>query len=278
MASNPQHDIPSDSNLKPPEQKLTRSGSLICSISVATAAAFLLCCSPWVRSGIISNTRSSKRLREVLLFDIDTGDTGEGANENVINLVQHGRSIRRLALVRPFGTRMASILPRTFDSWSDFSPCDLSGRLSDLEIKQLRGQRVDALEVDVFLSFSQRLEDHPEAAENAEKVLRLFGKDGGDGTDQAPWARCFHDAHVFSVGIPPEEDIYQPNEAHRNPLWVNGPNRQFVSSLRSVLGEEFGQYDAVFIMEGDCVPVKDLWLENLLDEAEEAAPFAILGR
>ena len=195
--------------------------------------------------------------------------------------------MRRIAVLRPFGTRMAGVLPGTFDGWSDFFPCDLDRRRSfGSEMGQTAGEGWDNdVEVDVLLSFSQNLEDYPEAAENVARVLHLFGKDGdGDGNegktnlDRAPWSRCFRNVHTISAKIEPVDDIYNPAEAHRNPLWVNGPNRQFASSLRSAMSGEFGSYDAVFIMEGDCVPVRDYWLDSLLDEAEGAAPFAILGR
>ena len=213
----------------------------------------------------------------------ETARTGGGGGERG----EERRSMRRIAVLRPFGTRMAGVLPGTFDGWSDFFPCDLDRRRSfGSEMGQTAGEGWDNdVEVDVLLSFSQNLEDYPEAAENVARVLRLFGKDGdGDGNegktnlDRAPWSRCFRNVHTISAKIEPVDDIYHPAEAHRNPLWVNGPNRQFASSLRSAMSGEFGSYDAVFIMEGDCVPVRDYWLDSLLDEAEGAAPFAILGR
>ena len=60
-------------------------------------------------------------------------------------------------------------------------------------------------------------------------------------------------------------------------MWVHGPNQQFVNSMAQISGGEFGNYDAVMVMERDVVPVQEYWLDSLLEEAEQES-FMILGR
>jgi hypothetical protein len=81
---------------------------------------------------------------------------------------------------------------------------------------------------------------------------------------------------AIGVDIPAHLDIYEPAQQSTNPLWVNGPNSQFIKTLRYVQHE--GSYETMFLMEGDTVPVKPYWMDKLLVDIEEQRPFAILGR
>eukprot|EP00957_Ditylum_brightwellii_P081248 6180470-Ditylum_brightwellii.AAC.1 len=116
----------------------------------------------------------------------------------------------------------------------------------------------------------------PDAAKSVTDLMDNFN------AQTSSWAKCFRSIRAIEANIPAEEDLYLPNEISRNAKWVNGPNRQFSAAVHSITSGAFNEYDVMFVMEGDCVPVKEYWLEALLEEAEESfgvfGPFAILGR
>eukprot|EP00978_Attheya_sp_CCMP212_P036454 scaffold165419_cov54-Attheya_sp.AAC.5 len=175
-----------------------------------------------------------------------------GVNATVIDTRLSLSSMHnRLAVVRPFCVEDASSLVESFSVWDKFSPCqDPSGQ------------------VDLFLVFSQNIEKSPIANDAIGKVTQIFEQTHG-------WNSCFHSVTAIGVDIPAHLDIYEPAQQSTNPLWVNGPNSQFIKTLRHVQQE--GSYETMFLMEGDTVPVKPYWMDKLLVDIEEQRPFAILG-
>ena len=184
-------------------------------------------------------------------------------SKNLIRHVMPEKRIQRLALLRPFGTRMISSMPDSFDAWEKYLPCDM-----DHQNKEVI--------VDIFLSYSQTYDSNKMAQESSEKLLEKFLTTRNQ-EDQKGWARCFRNIHFIEASIPPSEDLYLPPEANTNRLWVNGPNQQFISSMEQILKNN-EQYDVVLLLEHDCVPVQQYWLDTFLAEAEKGESFAILGR
>ena len=81
-------------------------------------------------------------------------------------------------------------------------------------------------------------------------------------------------------------DQYEHNNIQTNKNWVNGPNTQFRSIMNTiaqrneVLAAKKGTddyYEAVVLLEGDAHVQNVGWLDYLLDEITDKAPFAILG-
>uniref|UniRef100_A0A7S4VS88 Uncharacterized protein n=1 Tax=Ditylum brightwellii TaxID=49249 RepID=A0A7S4VS88_9STRA len=177
-------------------------------------------------------------------------------------------SIRRLAVVRPFGVSSAASLPQTFSDWADFLPCNVVDRIDENNV-----------EVDIFLSFSQTYEASPNTLSSINTIIDKFNAESTE--NEISWSKCFRNIFAIEANILDDDDLYLPNQARRNMMWVNGPNRQFSAAMRSITGGDFGKYDAMFLMEGDCVPVKEYWMDSLRKEAErsflEHGPFAILG-
>lgn len=52
--------------------------------------------------------------------------------------------------------------------------------------------------------------------------------------------------------------------------------RQFERTFRHI--QSLAEYDVMFLMEADTFPIADNWLDNLVEEIEASAPFALLGR
>ena len=45
----------------------------------------------------------------------------------------------------------------------------------------------------------------------------------------------------------PQMDLHVVNKAHTKRMWAHGPNHQFVSSMETIVGVEFGHYDTVLL-------------------------------
>eukprot|EP00934_Nitzschia_sp_Nitz4_P003863 Nitzschia sp. Nitz4//scaffold121_size67750//7105//9512//NITZ4_006060-RA/size67750-augustus-gene-0.119-mRNA-1//1//CDS//3329534327//3853//frame0 len=157
-----------------------------------------------------------------------------------------------IAVVRPFSPLDATKLPASFDIW-DILPPTLSG--SDVS-------------VDLILVYSQSLDNSLIAEESVQAVKQKFMLTNG-------WNHSFSNFVAFGVDIDPELDLYRSSEQDWNPMWVNGPNRQFERLVRSVSKQ--AEYDLVYLMEMDSVPVKSHWLDTLTSDIETADEFAILG-
>lgn len=90
------------------------------------------------------------------------------------------------------------------------------------------------------------------------------------------WGDCFGQIHTLAVDIAPEEDLYKKYEIDTNVMWVNGPNRQFERTVRSLQG---AGVEIFYLMEMDSVPTKPYWLDILVQEIKrQESEFAILGR
>ena len=172
--------------------------------------------------------------------------------------------IEKLAIIRPFSKHNVKGLLHAFDEWDTFLPCDIS---------ELKFGVRPTVQVDVFLSYSQTFESFKPARDNVLRIIDDFtGRYNASG-----WQRCITSIKSIEANIDPKADLYASNESHKNRMWVHGPNQQFVNSMETILGGEFGRYDAVFVMENDVIPVRNYWLDSLLADAEKH-PFMILGR
>eukprot|EP00591_Stephanopyxis_turris_P007579 CAMPEP_0195515324 /NCGR_PEP_ID=MMETSP0794_2-20130614/6429_1 /TAXON_ID=515487 /ORGANISM="Stephanopyxis turris, Strain CCMP 815" /LENGTH=918 /DNA_ID=CAMNT_0040643727 /DNA_START=275 /DNA_END=3031 /DNA_ORIENTATION=- len=162
---------------------------------------------------------------------------------------------KRFAVVRTFSPNDSEKLVPSFDSWDVFPPCS-SGFYSYYTI-------------DLFLSYSQLLSSNAEAQSAVDEVIKKF-------TTTEGWGKCLNEVHVIEANIEPEFDLYEPASVQKNPLWVNGPNRQFIHSYRSIQ-QRNPKYEAMIALEPDSHPRIEDWLEGLLEEVEANAPLAILG-
>jgi hypothetical protein len=162
-----------------------------------------------------------------------------------------------IAIARTFSLQDATKLPSSFNVWDTYPPCDGTKSAS----------------VDLFLVFSQSLENSTVAQDSIEHVQRKFQETNG-------WGQCIGRVLSFGVDIDPESDIYKSKEQDTNVLWVNGPNRQFERTVRKLQeGRVWGFYEFMYLMEMDSVPVKPFWLDTIVNEIEnQPRGFAILGR
>jgi len=174
---------------------------------------------------------------------------------------QSKRNIKRLAIIRPFSKHDVEVLSHAFEEWNTFLPCNTS--------KISNGEQFS---VDVFLSYSQTFKNSKPARQQVRRIIDDFESNhSGSG-----WEQCIKSIRTIEAKIDPQWDLYFVNEAHKNRMWVHGPNQQFLRSMEVILGGDFGHYDAVFVMESDVLPVRQYWLDSLLEEAEKD-PFMILG-
>jgi hypothetical protein len=180
---------------------------------------------------------------------------------------QSGGKIKRLAIFRPFGKKAVDTLTDMFSSWEDHIPCNMSMYEED---DNFFSSLEPSVFVDIFLSYSQSYENYPPAQIATNKIINDFIKR----RSYKGWPRCIHNISTIDANIIPEIDLYLPEESQTNRMWVHGPNYQFVHGISQIMSLK--QYDAVFVMEGDVLPVRDYWLDTLIKEAEEDE-FVILG-
>jgi len=181
------------------------------------------------------------------------------------NFPQKHESIKRVGLLRPFSTKENSVLQAAFAEWESFPPCDPSKKKPKVRM---------SYNVDIFLSVSQKLDgDHQSWLDDVNSIIDTFRNRRNSNV----WTLCFENLNVIEIDIDPELDIYKPAESRTNRNWVHGPNTQFIKSIAAISSGEHGDYDTVFLMEGDVKPRKKFWLDSLMDEANDSN-FAILGR
>jgi hypothetical protein len=161
-----------------------------------------------------------------------------------------------LAIARTFSSNDANQLPASFGVWDTHPPCIGKNKPS----------------VDLFLAFSQSLENSPIADAAVAEVAQKFQETNG-------WGDCIANLFAFGTDIAPGQDMYNSKEQALNPLWVNGPNRQFERTVRKIQNHPWESYELMYLMEMDSVPAKDYWLDILLEDIEaQPREFAILGR
>lgn len=163
------------------------------------------------------------------------------------------RSIGRSAIVRPFSLLDVDLLPSFFDSWDEHFPC-----AKDVQEKP-----------DLILAFSQTYTATPKAVEQTKFIQKKYFH------DSSSWGfKCFNELKTIEADIPMELDLYEPSLSQSDHNWVNGPNRQFISVVQTLTSL---QYETIYLMEGDSIPIKNGWFDSLYSEMKEKAPFAILG-
>ena len=211
--------------------------------------------------------KDQPKIRDVAR-DILAPNTGEWLQKEVVgnvnsfpnttfrstDLVRH----KNLAVVRTFCPNDIDDLVVSFDDWNKFTPCRESHKKENYS-------------ADVFLIFSQNLSESKEAMDAIAKLYEIFKATNG-------WNGCFENIYAIDVNIESSMDLYLPSEQMENAFWVNGPNRQFERSIRAVQQSVHGEYECMYLMEGDSVPVKKFWLDELMGDVKQNRPFAILGR
>lgn len=150
-----------------------------------------------------------------------------------------------MLLVRPFTTHDVDKLLTSFDSW--LPPCSSNNT-----------------NVDLALFHSQTLQQSSTIFKHAiANMITMY---------ETKWQGCFGRLIVEGVDIAPQDDVYDLTSERAD--WVSGPNRQFERMVRRVQGN----YETMFLMESDSVPMKANWLDALTLEVEAQRPFAIIGR
>lgn len=197
-------------------------------------------------------------------------------------LSQHPKEdVTTIAIVRTFAPRDATGLAVSFDVWKEFPPCyreKLGNRDDDAthddDHNDIINAAVDAplsyTSVELYLSFSQSLEDHASLmADISVAVNMAFVETHG-------WGGCVDKVVLFGCDIDANDDIYQRHASKKDPLWVNGPNLQFRRSMRAL--QRLSTTDLVYLMEPDSVPIKPYWVDILVDEVKkQPIDFAVLG-
>jgi len=138
------------------------------------------------------------------------------------------------------------------------------------------------IQYDLFLSYSQsyNASDATDADQSTQYLIDNF--------HSFQWSKCFDNIYRIETGISAEEDLYLPSEASTNPMWVHGPNQQFLQSMNIIQkfhssfmsrvrgGGGHYDYDYVVVMESDVLTIKSNWLDDLMEEAEQR-DFCMLG-
>jgi hypothetical protein len=174
----------------------------------------------------------------------------------------------RMAISRPFSEADAHLLPQSFEAWATHPPC-----------RRQMGDDIDAalvVKTDLLLVFSQTLESSLQAQQVISEIKKKFHQTQG-------WGKCILTVEGIGVGIHPDQDIYDSKQQDSNPLWVNGPNRLFERTVRFLQRLDDEERDRkpelMYLMESDSVPVRDYWLDALVEEfRSKPLGFAILGR
>jgi hypothetical protein len=186
----------------------------------------------------------------IVSFAIVFGDSLASGSVSSSSLA---RGNKKIAIARTFSVNDAANLLPSFDPWKEFIPCD--GDPSYV--------------ADLILVYSQSIQNSTIAMDVMKKVGAVFEETNGFGN-------CFDRLLGLGCNIERHEDIYQPNESSKNPLWVNGPNRQFERTVRAMQANNYAYF---CLMEMDSVPVRSLWLDALVEEIDsQPNDFAILGR
>jgi hypothetical protein len=161
-----------------------------------------------------------------------------------------------IAIARPFSLGDAAKLLESFDVWDTYAPC----------------QHPTVFQVDLVLVFSQTLAASSLAQTVMEQVQQRFVTTSG-------WNQCIDRVVGFGVDLDPKDDIYRLKEQDTNVMWVNGPNRQFERTVRHLQSSTWTDYELMYLMEMDSVPVRSFWLDALLSEIRvQTSDFAFIGR
>lgn len=159
------------------------------------------------------------------------------------------------AVVRPFCAKDFLALEQSFKNWDEHVPCYF---------------KEEALSVDLLLYYSRDI--HAPEAENIHKRMKTLIKT----IKSKKWMKtCFNEITLIDAHLNERRDVYKPSEIESNKMWNNGPNEQFEIVIDDLTSME--KYDLFYYMEPDSVPVTSYWLENLWEEVETKAPFAVLG-
>ena len=91
-----------------------------------------------------------------------------------------------------------------------------------------------------------------------------------------------HHVHILCspITLQPSKDKYEKHSHTGSPEsldWVSGPNGQFRSDMSKLMENTDVQYELAMIMEADNKPRHSEWLNKVIEDVQDKAPFAILG-
>jgi hypothetical protein len=161
-----------------------------------------------------------------------------------------------IGLVRPFTSRDFMKLRKSFDEWDRLVPCSPKSTTSG--------------NVDLFLLYSREIsDDHLVQSELAQLLLQ-----DSDATHEGQeWRKCFRHIEVLSLGLTAEQDIYSRDQQGKRLDWVAGPNHEvFRRAFRTM--QMTDTYETMFFVEPDVHPLKEYWLDSIVDEIKSKRPFS----
>jgi len=222
----------------------------------------------WAMTAIFKNLGIGRHIH------LDPIDNLDGARVSTRRTKENDPNRRRIALVRPFAPGDAEMLLESLEQWDVVKPCGAVNK--DEKTKTWvdgngyyeygeNFSEEDMPVVDFVLSYSRTYGD-TDGFDTFRSVKEIFESRDGWG--------CFSELVAIESGIEPEFDLYLPSAIQTNPMWVNGPNQQFIKSYEHA--KDLG-YDAMVLMEGDVQPQVNGWLDLLLSEVKRNEPFALLG-
>ena len=159
----------------------------------------------------------------------------------------------KLLIARSFSYPDLDKLEKSFDEWHSNVPCRKTKNIG------------------LILYFSGSF------AKNPDIEIRVKDLKYRLNSEKSPWGKCFQKVEIFDADIPRSQDIYNESAYGIDLNWVLGPNLQFNRLLNDVNTGRFGDFDLLYLMEPDSVPLKPYWLDAIIDEIRDEAPFAILG-
>lgn len=166
----------------------------------------------------------------------------------------------KIAVVRVISTsEEIDLLSAALTEWESLMPCSDTNKTSSF---------------DMVLVYSKDFAMDSKAMAAAEEYQGSFA------SRSQQWTACFAELKNFSAKLSPEEDQYDDQGYALNKHWVSGPNMVFKSVMEAMYTGTFAdQYDSVFWMEMDAVPIRPGWLDVLETEAMEmpAMNMAIRG-
>lgn len=213
---------------------------------------------------------------------------------------------KRLALIRPFSIDDGQKLLESFSLWDDWWPCSAEDNEYDIDLVLSYSRRFNNNEKEDL--------DAKLASDIVQEIRSKFIASSDDGWG---WSECFaglrvieadldvsillsciilvlqfiythcssscvHHVHILcsTITSQPSKDKYEKHSHTGSPEsldWVSGPNGQFRSDMSKLMENTDVQYELAMIMEADNQPRHSEWLNKVIEDVQDKAPFAILG-
>ena len=125
------------------------------------------------------------------LFQPTDGDDLLFANAEHHQQQKEATDAVEVAIVRPFAPHDSETLFSSFQEWDDHFPCDISNGTTAATTTTISTTNPN---IDLVLSFSQKLKDHP-------KVAMLMTKIKNDFDAKQGWSKCFNQLVFFEAEL-----------------------------------------------------------------------------